>query len=268
MSDLVIAARRSLLDALDALAAHSDALILVGAQAVYLHAGEARVAIAEFTTDGDLAIDPALLGSDPLIESAMTAAGFKEVPNAPGSWESRGGTQIDLMVPAAVAGPGRKKSRGVEAPPHDRHSMRRTRGLEASLIDNSMMSIHSLESGDERVHRVKVAGPAALIVAKMHKISDRLGTARSVNKDAHDVYRLLVAVDTDSLAAALESLMENEICAEVTSRALDIFRDLFATSNSAGSLMAGEAEGELGDPVQVGLAVSILANDLLERIGR
>jgi len=51
-------AREALLDAIEALVAQLDAIIVVGAQAIYLHTGSAEVAIAEFTTDGDLALDP------------------------------------------------------------------------------------------------------------------------------------------------------------------------------------------------------------------
>jgi hypothetical protein len=40
----VVSARRALLDALDALGPHRDAVILVGAQAIYLHTGSAEVA--------------------------------------------------------------------------------------------------------------------------------------------------------------------------------------------------------------------------------
>lgn len=53
-----IRARKTLLDALEALGAHSSAVILVGAQAIYLHTGEGDLAVAPFTTDGDLAFDP------------------------------------------------------------------------------------------------------------------------------------------------------------------------------------------------------------------
>ena len=68
---LYVAARRALLDALDALGAHRRALILVGAQAVYCHAGDADLATAPYTTDGDIAIDPSQLGPDPRIEIAL-----------------------------------------------------------------------------------------------------------------------------------------------------------------------------------------------------
>jgi hypothetical protein len=40
-----IAARRVLLDALEALGAHRKAVVLVGAQAIYLHVGEGDLAV-------------------------------------------------------------------------------------------------------------------------------------------------------------------------------------------------------------------------------
>ena len=43
-----ISAREGLLDAVEALGAHGDAVILVGAQAVYMHTGEADVRIRSF----------------------------------------------------------------------------------------------------------------------------------------------------------------------------------------------------------------------------
>lgn len=60
-------ARTGLLDALEALEAHRDAVIIVGAQAIYLHTGSIEVALAEYTTDADLALDPNLLSSNPLL---------------------------------------------------------------------------------------------------------------------------------------------------------------------------------------------------------
>lgn len=46
-------AREVLLDALEALGPHRSSLVLVGAQAIYLHTGEADIAVAPFTTDAD-----------------------------------------------------------------------------------------------------------------------------------------------------------------------------------------------------------------------
>lgn len=45
-SDLLVQARSALLDALDALREHRDAIVLIGAQAIYLHTGRADIALA------------------------------------------------------------------------------------------------------------------------------------------------------------------------------------------------------------------------------
>jgi hypothetical protein len=47
------------------------------------------------------------------------------------------------------------------------------------------------KEADTRSIAVRVAGPAALLVAKVHKISERVGTARQKDKAALDVLRLL-----------------------------------------------------------------------------
>jgi hypothetical protein len=269
VTDEVSMARTGLLDALDALESHLAALVIVGAQAIYLHTGTTEIALAEFTTDGDLAIDPDLLSSDPLIEEAMRAAGFTPDPrsSAIGSWISPRGVFVDLMVPEAVAGPGR---RGVRLPPHDSKAMRRARGIEATLVDNSRMVIRAIDvAKDAREFVVAVAGPAALLVAKLHKIHDRIDTpSRSDNKDAHDVYRLLRAVETPVLVHAIERLLNEAVSVEVTRDALGQLRELFARGAGArGSLMAGSAEELVGDPTAVSESVALLAQDLLESLG-
>lgn len=269
MTDEVSMARTGLLDALEALESHVDALVIVGAQAVYLHTGATEIALAEFTTDGDVAIDPDLLSSDPLIEEAMRAAGFTPDPrsSAIGSWISPRGVFVDLMVPEAVAGTGR---RGVRLPPHDSKAMRRSRGIEATLVDNSKMVIRATDVAlDSREFEVAVAGPAALLVAKLHKIHDRIDTPpRSDNKDAHDVYRLLRAVETPVFVEAIGRLLNEAVSGEVTRDALVQLRELFAQGARArGSLMAGAAEELVGDPLAVSESVALLAEDLLEALG-
>jgi len=263
----MVLARAGLLDAFDALSRQLDALVIVGAQAIYLHTGSLQVALAEYTTDADVVLDPELLGSDPRIEQAMAAAGFSPDPrgNVIGTWLSPSGVPVDLMVPHAVAGSGR---RSVSLPPHDPKSMRRARGLEAALVDNSEMRIGALDAADARVFQVAVAGPAALLVAKLHKIHDRLGSpSRQDNKDAHDVYRLLRAIDTGVLAEAVERLQGEEVSASVTHEALVHLRELFAEGASAlGSVMAGAAEELVGEPAAVRESVTLLAQDLLDVI--
>lgn len=268
MADEVTMARAGLLDALEALEAHLDALVIVGAQAIYLHTGSSQMALAEYTTDGDVALDPDLLGSDPLIEDAMSAAGFSrdQRDSAIGTWISPSGVPVDLMVPDAVAGAGR---RGVRVPPHGSKTMRRARGLEAALLDNSTMTIRSLDrDSDLREFDVSVAGPTALLVAKLHKIHDRIDSpTRLDNKDAHDIYRLLRAVETDVFVDAFGRLLGEKVCAQVTCEGLALLDELFAAGPDArGSVMAGAAEELVGDPAAVSESVALLAQDLVEAL--
>lgn len=88
-----IAARRVLLDALTALAPHAEAVIVAGAQAIYLRTGggDVATAVAPFTTDGDLALDPGRLQDDPELEALMSHAGFELLARGgghvePGIW--------------------------------------------------------------------------------------------------------------------------------------------------------------------------------------
>lgn len=268
MTDAVTMARTGLLDALEALESHLGALVIVGAQAIYLHTGSTQIALAEYTTDGDVAVDPDLLSSEPLVEEAMRAAGFTPDPrsSAIGSWISPRGVPVDLMVPEAVAGAGR---RGVRVPPHDSKSMRRSRGIEATLVDNSKMVIGALDPiVDPREFQVSVAGPTALLVAKLHKIHDRVETpSRLDNKDAHDIYRLLRAVDTDVFVGVIGLLLSTAVSAQVTNEAINHLGELFARGpNARGSVMAGAAEELVGDPAAVAESVALLAQDLLDAL--
>lgn len=58
MTDEVTMARTGLLDALEALELHLDALVIIAAQAVYLHTGATEIALAEFTSAGGFTPDP------------------------------------------------------------------------------------------------------------------------------------------------------------------------------------------------------------------
>ena len=55
---LYVRARVALLDAVEALGIHRDAIVPVGAQAIYLHTGAADLAVAEYTTDADFSLRP------------------------------------------------------------------------------------------------------------------------------------------------------------------------------------------------------------------
>ena len=264
-ADILIAGRSALLDALDALREQREALVLIGAQAVYLQTGAAPVALAEATKDSDLAIDPRALSDSPLLDEAMQRAGFHRnlTEPQPGSWLSPRGIPVDLMVPAALAGEGGR--RGARIPPHSRHATRRAPGLEAALVDHAAMTIVALDPGDSRSAEIEVAGPAALLVAKLHKLGERQERPeRLLDKDAHDVYRLLAATDTLTLSGTLVELRTDELAGATTNEAIVYLEQLFAAGPEAvGSTMAGRAEQLVGDPAVVSAAVAALADDLL-----
>jgi hypothetical protein len=263
--DIRIEARRVLLDAMHALSAHRAACVLVGAQAIYLHTGNARVALAESTKDSDFAIDPRALRHDPLLEDAMRAAGFTHNPSTsqPGSWISPRGVPVDLMVPEQLAGAGGSRSGRIA--PHSDRATRRTAGLEAAVVDHAPMIISALDPKDTRRIEMNVAGPAALLVAKLHKLGERQDApGRLLDKDAHDVSRLLVATESASTAATYRRPMESELAGGSTRDALTYLDQLFASGPAAlGAMMASRAEQLVGAPKTLSASVSILAADLL-----
>jgi hypothetical protein len=266
--DLLARTRCALLDALEALVEHREAVVVIGAQAVYLHTGGMAVALPEMTKDSDLAIDPRALGRSPLIEEAMRAAGFeREGERAqPGTWVNADGVPVDLMVPETLSGSGGR--RGARVPPHSPQAMRKAAGLEAVLVDRARMQIRSLRPEDTRAFDTWVAGPAALLVSKLHKLAERAGDPdRLVDKDAHDVYRLLAAVPLADLTRTFERLRRDSVAGEATRAALIALERLFGAGPVAlGSRMAGRAELGVGAPEVVAASVAALAADVLSAL--
>ena len=109
---------------------------LVGAQAIYLYTEDIEFPVAEYTTDADVTLDPQLLKQTPEIESALTKSGFhrgRRVGAGVGTTEIQGRTvdiDVDLMVPEALGGPGR---RAAQLTGHAKEVARKARGLEAAL---------------------------------------------------------------------------------------------------------------------------------------
>ncbi len=249
-----VAARRVLLDALTALAPHGDAVILAGAQAIYLHTGAADLAVAPYTTDGDLVLNPLLLGDAPELEAGMSAAGFhlQQQPGGhvePGIWLARASAAgeeilvpVDLIVPeGAASGAGRRAAR---LGGHGAHAARRAVGLEATLLDNSTMTIAALYPSDERSLDARVAGPAALLVAKAHKLHDRIANGRAArldDKDASDVVRLMQSTRPDEISATLSALAQDAVAGPPTTEALEYIEALFGRRGRPGIEMASRA---------------------------
>ncbi len=261
-----VAARRVLLDALEALGEHRESIVLVGAQALYLHVGEGDLAVAPFTTDGDLAIDPRQLADEPRLVTMLEDAGF-EIAIRPGTWTLHAtlnptGIQIDFLVPSSLAGPGR---RGARLGPHGADLARKARGLEAALVDCTQVQVSSLEAGDSRAFDLRVAGTAAMLVAKFHKISERRDeTHRIQPKDVLDVLRVLRFEALDLLGGRLRLLTRDSIAGEVTRASRSLLVELFANREGLGSMLAARSVAGLEDEVAIALSCEVLTRQLLE----
>jgi hypothetical protein len=127
--------------------------------------------------------------------------------------------------------------------------------------------VEALGEDDRRRIKVRVASPAALAVSKAHKLGERqTEPGRLIDKDAHDLYRLLVAVETAEMVEGFLLLLADSRSAEVAEQALVFMTDLFAAPDSIGSLMAGRVEEGVGEPENVASSVSILARELIESV--
>ena len=270
VDELYVLARRVLLDALDALGPHRDAIVLVGAQAIYLRVGEADLAVAPFTTDGDLAIDPTLLAKIPPLEDALMKANFlPKSEDSVGIWVTKRPTAgrgdaevaVDLLVPASVSpGAGR---RAANLPGHDARAARIVKGLDGAIVDADVMRLAALEPSDTRAFDVRVAGPSALLVAKAHKIDERHGTGRQSDKDALDVLRLLRGIGTPELAGRWQKLLADARSEEAASSGRTLLETQFAKRGGVGVEMAVRSAGLLADPEEIAASCVALAQDLL-----
>lgn len=200
----------------------------------------------------------------------MKAGGFHldSTHPQPGSWISRDGYPVDLLLPEAVSGRSGKGRTGRIAP-HDKMSARRVLGIEGALVDYSEMRIVALTADDARAHTLKVAGPAALLVAKQYKIFDRLAQpARQRPRDSHDVYRLLREVEPEVFAAGFELMLGDELSAAVARDAIEHLETLFGEPGRPGAQQAAEAVAPLVEqPEIIATRCAALAREVLSALG-
>lgn len=177
---------------------------------------------------------------------------------------------MDLMVPFAVAGRNRPSQRSVVIDPHDKNAARNTIGIEGALVDFDIHEIRAEQDDDDhRIHDLRVAGPAALLVAKWTKLGERAtddDNNRFQTKDAHDAYRLLKTFETHELVTRFEKLLIDQRSMSVTRSAIEHARTLFSSPDARGARAAGEHEGMLGNPTQVAASVAFLTEDLLQEL--
>ena len=261
--ELYVRARKALLDATDALAPQLDSIVLVGAQAIYLHTGAAELAVAEFTTDADFSVEPGTLSDSPLLGELLTQRGFTPREH-PGGWLTPDGVYVDIMVPEALAGRGR---RSADLGVHGKRAARRALGLEGTLIDRELRTITALEPSDVRSVTMYVAGPGALLVAKLHKLWERTSHDDRVKaKDALDVFRILRAISTPDLATRLDRLRASEQAGSVTVAAITQLSELFGRRDGMGIQLAIQATTPFMDPEELRLSSIALTDDLIAAI--
>ncbi len=160
-----IEARRVLLDALDALRLHLGAVVLVGAQAVYLRTAGRIEGYQPFTTDADVVLDPTLLGPIPPLGEAMAAGGFV-LTDEPGMWEARFMrpgfvdeivVPVDLIVPEELAPRSGRRAARLSGE-HGKTTARKSPGLAGAVVDNGPLELASLEGSHLRQITVNDAG--------------------------------------------------------------------------------------------------------------
>lgn len=262
---VLVDARRALLNAVGALSGHLDRIVLVGAQAIYLHTDEVTLGVALFTKDADMALVPPL-AQEPDIEKAMHGAGFHH-GDQPGIWLGETG-QVDLLVPEGLAPPGGR--RGARLMGHGNRAARKVPGLEGAAVDNEFRVVAALDSADRRSVRMRVASPAALLVAKLYKLGERREDPRGnrpADKDAFVVYRLLQLPSAD-LARGMARILADERSALVGEAAAGFLRQLFAAPDALGCVMAARYVEVVADSETVRLFASALAEELLTEVGR
>lgn len=132
------------------------------------------------------------------------------------------------------------------------------------------MVIRALADGDDRAYEINVAGPAALLVAKVHKLLDRIDAddnRRIDSKDAFDVFRLLQAVDTMKLIDEINLLAAAEVSAEVTAEAMAGFRELFGNPTGRGTMLVADHVMGIEDREVIVASSVALSEGLIGGIG-
>ena len=261
-----VRSRRLLVDTIKALGQFADSVTVVGAHAVHIRVADllGRVRL-QATRDADIAIRPSSVAERPSIAALMERAGLGRAhPDRPGIygfleesdllWSER--TTVDLIVPEAYAGPGRRAARI----PGQKNAATRAVGLELGLWDRDLKRISTLDEPDESV-QVYVAGTAALLTAKAHKVHERLDQFetrpdRLRAKDSADVALLMIASDAAEVVRVMvERSVEHPEIGSVVSAAMQWI-----------PMMYGHSGGVTRDHAVLGLGDFMTADEAADRI--
>ena len=105
------------------------------------------------------------------------------------------------------------------------------------------------------------------MVAKVHKISERVDhpvRRAAIDKDAFDIYRILLAVDVSELASEIGLLQANRISSNVTAEALTKFQELFGAQSGSGTKLVIQHVLGLEDSDYIAASSEALSQDLLD----
>ncbi len=267
MEPSLVRGREAVFAAVHALASQASALILIGAQAIQEWAlpVEASLAISPGSKDADLQIDARIVAAEPTLEASMERTGFRRA-SQPGTWFSPQDVQVDLLVAESQARGHGRRSAGVGD--HDPRSARRVPGLEACLLFKETRRIASFTPGDRTTLEMFVARPAALLVAKLHKVGERIRdqARRAQAKDAFDVLRLLQAPGGEGLADDLLIGRSDALCWPSVRQGVEYLRALFSTPAAAGCRLL--RDGYAGVGATLAAQVQVLASELSNRLTR
>ena len=158
---------------------------------------------------------------------------------------------IDTGAAPFQSGRTAKDARRPRPTGHGKWSARPTSGLEPALVDNGPHTLYALDTHDHRWVQVNVAGPSALLVAKIIKFEERLNDIKTEGKrvkqkDALDMLRLLQAVDTDDLIDGFRRHIADWYAPDVSIHALGFLGKEGTSATSALPEAAAAVDG--GNP--------------------
>lgn len=260
MDSLTLATRVAIANVVRTLGGNSEALVLIGAHAIYLRTPDFRSAVAPATKDADFVLRPEVLTTIDPLDQVLVSAGYqRKGSDLPGTWVDPTGAELDFMTP----GPRRSK-RSAPVPPHGQGAIQHVEGAEGCLVDFDLMPLPDVNNV-----RIRVAGSAGLLIAKLHKVHERIGTPqRDYAKDSFDIYRLLAGTTPDEITSRLKAILASPFGVESAESGLRLLEELFAAGADApGSLRAGRAAAPARDAEQIALSASLLAREVLSDLG-
>jgi len=264
--------RRMLIEAIKALSAFEEATTVIGAHAVHVWVQDAWGQIdIEATRDSDICINPTFVTEDPKIIEILTSIGIEPAhKDRPGIYglateadlPLRLRTTFDLLVPEVYAGGGRRAARI----PGQKNTATRATGLELTVWDRHLLTLNTVDEPKDFVETY-VAGPASLLVSKVHKVHERLEQRlarpeRLRPKDSGDIALLMMVSDPEEVASAMhDNIKKHPEIARVVESAKQWIVELYGDrptvpvtrQHAADSLAARFSENQVLEAIDIWL---------------